>query len=129
MSGKKAKVLIIEDDVWFADSLISGLKDFEVGFVNDPDNVFPEIEKNKPDIIVADIVLGSKNLFTLLNEMQSYVDTRSIPVIILSSQAKQINLVDVENLFVKAVIDKTEVTPELINREIAALVDKDGEVT
>ena len=129
MSGKKAKVLIIEDDVWFADSLISGLKDFEVGFANDPDNVFSEIEKNKPDVIVADIVLGSKNLFTLLNEMQSYVDTRSIPVIILSSQAKQINLVDVESLFVKAVIDKTEVTPELINREIAALVDKDGEMT
>ena len=106
------KILILEDDKWFADSLRAVLEpSFAVRVCHDPEEVFKVVEKWRPDVLLADVILGAKNLFVLLHEMQSYIDTRGVPIVILSSAAGQIDPRDVENFNVKKVLDKAEVTP------------------
>jgi PleD family two-component response regulator len=109
------KVLILEDDKWFADSLGAILKpEFDVDICYNPEQIFSVIEKWQPDVLLADVILGAKNLFVLLNEMQSYVDTRALPVVILSTAAKQIKIKDVAQYNVKKVLCKAEITPKVL---------------
>ena len=113
------KILFLEDDKWFADSIAAFLRDdFDVRICADPEGVFAVLEDWKPDLLLADVLLGTKNLFLLLSEMQSYVDTRKLNVVILSSVASRINPRDVEKFNVKDVLDKSEITPEILRSVI-----------
>jgi len=113
------KVLILEDDKWLADSLRAGLEsEFEVRVCHDPTKVFEVLDKWRPDVLLADVILGEKNLFVLLNEIQSYVDTRVLPVVILSTAARQIKSQDVAEYNVRQVLDKTEITPEILRQTL-----------
>jgi CheY-like chemotaxis protein len=132
------KVLILEDDVWFAESLENMLSSsdlirgssnksldipvkpeydelsFDIKIVNSPEKVFDVIEAWWPDVMLADVVLGAKNLFVLLHEMQSYVDTRELPVVILSSISQQIGAANLKNFNVRKVLDKAKITPDVL---------------
>ena len=119
------KILLIEDDKWFADSIVSILKkDFEIRVCYDPENVFEILEKWSPDLLLADVMLGEKNLFVLLNEIQSYQDTRNLDVVILSSAATQIKRRDVAKYNVKKVLDKAEITPNDLRKTLNELRGK-----
>jgi len=114
------KVLILEDDKWFADSLCAILKrEFDVRVCHDPEKFFSILEKWWPDVLLADVLLGAKNLFVLLNETQSYADTRTLPVIVLSTAAHQINPDDVAEYNVRKILDKAEITPTKLREELA----------
>ena len=111
----RKKILILDDDAWQAESFAQILcAEFSVRIVNDVEECLGALELWQPDILLADVILGAKNVITLLNEMQSYVDTRSLPVVILSAIAKKINFDDVRSLGVRALLDKTSVTPETL---------------
>lgn len=107
------KILLLEDDAWLAESFSRSLRrEFaEVRILSDPDQVFDSFAKFWPDVIIADVLFGQCNLFVLLNEMQSYDDSRTIPVVILSSLAQQISSDDARSYGVVSVLDKTQITP------------------
>jgi CheY-like chemotaxis protein len=115
------RVLIIEDDKWFAESLSSiitgqgGVSPIpEVSVAHDPETAIQIIDSWQPDLILLDVMLGAKNGLTLLHELQSYIDTRSTPVVVMSVEGKRLKLDDLRELGVVAVIDKTELTPEIL---------------
>ncbi|MCL2451796.1 response regulator [Candidatus Saccharibacteria bacterium] len=115
----KRKILILEDDKWFADSLRASLKQkFSVRVCHNPEKIFEMLDKWWPDILLADVILGEKNLFTLLNEIQSYTDTRELAVVILSSAARQIKISDVAQYNVQKVLDKAKITPAELRQEL-----------
>ncbi len=114
MSEQRATLLIVDDDAWFSDTLTASLDSYVVIRTPDPDEVFDLIERHHPDLIIADVMLGARNVFALLQEMQSYLDTRDIPIVILSALAGQIDLDDVKQLGIQAVLDKAEITPETL---------------
>ena len=116
----KRKILILEDDKWFADSLCASLKrEFDVRVCDNPEKIFEVLGKWWPDVLLADIILGEKNLFTLLNEVQSYTDTRELAIVILSTAANQIKIDDVSKYNVQKILDKTEITPTKLRGELA----------
>lgn len=120
------KILLIEDDKWFADSLISFLRqDFEVRFCYDLENFFDTIESFKPDLLLLDVILGAKNIFVLLNELQSHVDTRNINVVIMTSSARQIELQDIKQFNVKKVLDKAEIEPKSLRKILHEITKND----
>jgi CheY-like chemotaxis protein len=115
----RRKVLVLEDDKWFADSLHAGLEpEFSVRVCHNPEKVFEILENWWPDVLLADIILGEKNLFTLLNEIQSYIDTRELAVVILSTAARQIKAEDVAQYNVRKILDKAEITPAKLRQEL-----------
>ena len=108
------KILIVEDDKWFAESILSNLAEYDSKIADSPETAIIAIDEWQPDLLLLDMMLGTKNGLTLLHELQSYVDTRQIPVIIMSAEGKRLNIDDLRKLGVVDVIDKTNMTPELL---------------
>lgn len=123
---KGAKILLIEDDKWLAESFARSLKRqfAEVEILSNLDLAFDYFSKFWPAVIVADVLVGKKNLFTLLNEMQSYEDSRKIPIVVLSSLAQQISPEDVHAFGVVSVLDKTKITPGELRDEVKKILDE-----
>lgn len=107
---KKKKVLVLEDDRLLADSLrqslLNKLKNIEVAVVHEPARALDLIDESMPDLLLADLHLGDRNLLTLLNEMASYPDTLALPKIILSSSGRQLRIDDLTRYGVRAIYDK-----------------------
>lgn len=90
MEVKKAKILLIEDD------LIT-VKMYQAKFENAGLNLLISltgqggldlIKKEKPDLILLDIKLEDMDGFEILRKVKKDPETRSIPVIILSNIRK-----------------------------------------
>lgn len=114
------RILMVEDDQWFADSLrntmLDKMNNAQIEVCHSAEAAIENIDQALPDVILLDMMLGDKNGLTLLNELQSYDDTRKIPVIILSLNASQINADDLCQFGVCQVLDKTTATiDEIIN--------------
>ncbi|GHU10011.1 hypothetical protein FACS189431_8720 [Alphaproteobacteria bacterium] len=121
------RILIVEDDKWFAKSLASVIRGqgyvspaTEISIVPEPETAIETIDDWQPDLIFLDMMLGAKNGLTLLHELQSYVDTRDTPVILMSVEGKRLKLDDLRGLGVVAVLDKTELTPDRLHNVIAS---------
>lgn len=115
----KPRVLVLEDDKWFADSLAKSIangSDTDAKSIGDPELVFDIIDDWQPHVLVADLHLGSKNFMTLLNEMQSYRDTRLMPKIILSSSGHLLGEKEMASYGIVKIFDKsTYQLADLIN--------------
>lgn len=111
----KHPILMIEDDQWLADSLLATLRSrgHNVTQLSTAHEAMGWIDKNAPVLIVADVLLGDHNTFTLFHELQSYPDTAAIPIIICTSLDKHhLEDIDKESYGIVQVIDKTTMTPD-----------------
>ena len=118
----KRRVLIIDDDRWFVESIGRGLrKNFRVASVDVVESAFPAIEKFKPDFLLLDLVLGNKNAVTFLNEFISYDDLDNVKVVILSSVTRDVSRDSLLRLGAIEVLDKAEITPELLRQTLESL--------
>jgi DNA-binding NarL/FixJ family response regulator len=111
------KILIIENDRWFAESLQNMLP-FDTKIAPETETALELTDSFQPDMIITDINLGAKNALALLSELQSYTDTRVIPVIIMSTDSHRLKLDDLRKFGVVALIDKSQITPELLVSKI-----------
>ena len=96
----KQPILLIEDDQWLADSLMAThvSRGHEVTQLATAHEAMDWINKNMPALIVADVLLGDHNTFTLFHELQSYPDTASIPIIICTSlDTRQLEQADMKS--------------------------------
>lgn len=132
MSGvltKNKKVLVLEDDRLFADSLKQSLqnklKNVEVTVAHEPARALDLIDEGMPDLLLADLHLGDRNLLTLLNEMASYPDTLALPKIILSSSGRQLRIGDLTSYGVRAIYDKRTYDFNELVVKIWELIDGD----
>lgn len=113
----KQPILLIEDDQWLADSLLATLRSrgHEVTQLSTAFEAMDWIDKNAPALIVADVLLGDHNTFTLFHELQSYPDTSTIPIIICTSLDKHhLEDIDQGSYGIVEVLDKTTMTPDLL---------------
>lgn len=126
---KNKKVLVLEDDRLLADSLkqslLNKLKNIEVTVVHEPARALDLIDEGMPDLLLADLHLGDRNLLTLLNEMASYPDTLALPKIILSSSGRQLRIGDLTRHGVRAIYDKRTYDFNELVAKIWELIDGD----
>jgi putative two-component system response regulator len=111
----KYTVLLIEDDQWLADSFLAVLRSsgHEVTHLSTAHEAMRWIDKQKPVLIIADVLLGDHNTFTLFHELQSYPDTAAIPIIIMTALGKErLADTDLASYGVVEVLDKVTITPD-----------------
>lgn len=111
----KFPILLIEDDQWLADSFLTVLRSrgHEVTHLSTAHEAMRWIDKQKPTLIIADVLLGDHNTFTLFHELQSYPDTAAIPVIILTALGKdRFDAADLSSYGVVEALDKVTITPD-----------------
>lgn len=112
MSG--SKVLIVEDNRWIAEqqSRVLEKAGFETIISPHARDAIDVIDDKKPDVIVMDMLLTGDTAFTLMHELQSYDDTKKMPIILCTNLAENIQLSDVEPYGVRRIMDKTTMHPD-----------------
>jgi DNA-binding response OmpR family regulator len=88
---KKAKILMIEDDVFLMKIYRNKLtrKGFKFIGASTGDEGPNKAISGNPDLILLDLVLPGKNGFDVLEEIKKHSKTKDIPVIILSALGEE----------------------------------------
>jgi len=81
------KILLIEDEPTLQKTIGEVLKkeNYEVLSALDGKTGLDLIQKEKPDLILLDLILPKMNGFEVLEELKSKEETKNIPVIILTN--------------------------------------------
>lgn len=108
-------IYVIEDDEIMAECIARACKK-EYQIYHNAIDAMDAINDCLPDLIFLDILLDGPDGFTFLNELVSYSDTASIPIIIVSSLP--IKLSHVQDYGVVAVLDKGTMTPQEIKHYV-----------
>jgi DNA-binding response OmpR family regulator len=112
----KKKILIIEDDVFLGKILNEKLSkaDYEVSLVGDGGEGLRQIGIQKPDLLLLDIMLPTKNGYEILEAKRQDPAIAAIPVIIVSNSGQPVEInralaLGVDDYLVKAELDPDEV--------------------
>ncbi len=80
-------ILIVEDDDFMAKALQDSLnlESFKTYVADNGKDATSKIKKNKPTLVLLDLLLSKKDGFEVLSELKDNPDTKLIPVIVLSN--------------------------------------------
>lgn len=82
-----AKILIVEDDPVLQKTLQEFLvgEGFEVFSAGDGDEGVRTAIKEKPDLVLLDIILPKKNGYEVIKEIKANENTKKIPIVLLTN--------------------------------------------
>ena len=89
-SGNKAEIVIVEDEEDIQDYLKAQLSsDFKIRTYPNGKVALNEILKNKPDLIISDIMMPEMDGTTLCAKLKSNINTNDVPVILLTAKSRE----------------------------------------
>ena len=121
------KILIIEDDKFLRELMVRKFdteKDFEINTAVDGESGLRAMKKEKPDLVLLDLILPGIGGFDILSKMKEDVILSGIPVIILSNLGRQD---DVEKGLSLGAVDymvKAHFTPNEIVAKVRQVLSK-----
>lgn len=91
MPDKKIKIVLVEDDKFLSKMYQSKLsmEGMEVKAAYDGEEGIEMVKKEKPDIVLLDIVLPKIEGWDVLKAIKDDLETKDIPVIILSNLGQE----------------------------------------
>jgi two-component system alkaline phosphatase synthesis response regulator PhoP len=94
MSHKK-KILLIEDeeDIAALIKLQAEMSGYRLRVEVDGLNGYRAIEREKPDLVILDVMLPGRNGLDVCRKMKSVPELKNIPVIILSAKSEELDVV------------------------------------
>mgnify|MGYP001195933406 FL=1 len=113
------KVLIIEDDKFLRELLGKKLTSagYEVVLAVDGEEGLEKLKKEKPDVVLLDLMLPGINGFEVLENRQKDPEINNIPVIILSNLGQKEDIEKGLRLGAKDFLVKAHFTPqEIVNK-------------
>ena len=92
MSNEKL-IMVVDDDPDLVESVSMKLESKNYRVVKAYDGVEAEgkIQKEKPDLIILDVMMPNKNGYELCDELKNDPDTKDIVVILLTAVASAVN--------------------------------------
>ncbi len=108
------RVVVIEDDQWLAEHYLRLLRRAGYETYHAPHALLAidMIDDVRPHAILLDVLLTGMTALALLHELQSHDDLATIPVVLATNLADQIELDDVAGYGVKRVLDKATMYPD-----------------
>lgn len=115
-----AKILIIEDELILAEMYKEKFESagIDTDFVLTSEEAFEYLKKEKPDLILLDILLPRENGIYFLNKLKGNKEISKIPVVVLSNYDEPKTKKEAFELGVKAYLIKTQYTPKELLEEI-----------
>jgi two-component system alkaline phosphatase synthesis response regulator PhoP len=91
----KPRLLLIEDERDIADliKLQAEMAGYKIQVEVDGLNGYRAVEKEKPDLVILDIMLPGQNGLEVCKKIKSHPDLKDIPVIIISAKSEEIDVV------------------------------------
>ena len=124
--NEKIKILVVEDDPFLLGMYVTKLEmsGFIVTGVEDGNEAVPAVEKEKPDLILLDIILPNMDGFEILKKLKKENSTKDIPVIIFTNLGQQ---ADVEKGLELGAVDyliKAHFTPSEVITKVNKILKK-----
>jgi DNA-binding response OmpR family regulator len=118
------KIVLVEDDAWLADLEIEVLTNAGFSVTHSPHalSAIERIDSNAPDVLIVDVLLTGTTGLALLHELQSYVDTKAIPVIVCTNLAESLSIADLQAYGVRKIVDKTTMHPNDLVAAVRAVL-------
>ncbi|MFC1918800.1 PleD family two-component system response regulator [Chloroflexota bacterium] len=120
---KKAKILLVDDDIDFVEStkVVLESKPYEVVVAYEGDEGLRKAREEKPDLILLDIIMPIKDGFTAAEQLKNDPQLSKIPVIMLTSFSSKRGETSIPvsrgfGLEAEDYIDKPVAPDELLNR-------------
>lgn len=84
------KILIAEDDRFIAQVYLTklGHEGFELVLVSDGRDVIPHMLKEKPDLVLLDLMMPGKSGFDVLRDLQHEPELKKIPILVITALAQ-----------------------------------------
>ena len=131
MSDKNKKgihhILIIEDERPLVDLLKEKLKKegYEISVAYDGEEGYGKITKEKPDLILLDIVMPKKDGYEVLESMNN--DKVDIPVVIISNSGQPVEIEKTKKLGAVGHLIKTEFSPEDVLNKVKEILNGESD--
>lgn len=92
---QKKRILLIEDeeDIAAMIKLQAELSGYKLHVEVDGINGFRSIERERPDLVILDIMLPGQNGLDVCRKMKSHAELKQIPVIILSAKGEELDVI------------------------------------
>lgn len=89
-----AKISVIDDSKATLDMISDILQKGGHGVTSfsDPNAVEEKLAENKPDLVLLDVVMPERNGYEILRALKRNPETKSIPVILVSSKAEETDI-------------------------------------
>ena len=89
--AKKAKILMVDDDADFVESIKTILesKPYEVIVANNGDEGLRRAREDKPDLILLDVIMPVKDGFTAAEQLKKDPQLSKIPTLMLTAFAEK----------------------------------------
>ncbi|KKU51901.1 MAG: hypothetical protein A3H69_00280 [Candidatus Sungbacteria bacterium RIFCSPLOWO2_02_FULL_47_9] len=122
----KARLLIIEDDVFLRNLLVNKLaKDgYVISDAIDGPSALKLLETERPDLILMDLLLPGMDGFAVLREMKKSPELAKIPVIVLSNLGSQEDIDRVMALGASDYLIKANFTLDEIVKRINQILEE-----
>lgn len=113
---EKKKILVVEDDSVLRDVLIEklGKSGYMVTGAEDGEVAMEEMKKEKPDLVLLDILMPKKNGMEVMEEMSKDDLLKTIPIIVVSNSGQPVEIdrakrLGARDFLIKAVFEPNEV--------------------
>lgn len=88
--GNKAEIVIVEDEEDIQDYLKAQLaSDFKIRTYPNGKVALNEILKNKPDLIISDVMMPEMDGTTLCTKLKANINTNDLPIILLTAKSRE----------------------------------------
>lgn len=116
------KILVVEDDSWWAENTARILEKLGHKVMTVPHAVGAviAIDDFQPEALILDMILTGETGMALLHELQTYDDTAKLPVILVSS-LDNLELDDLRPYGVKRLLNKATMEPNDLMAAVNAL--------
>jgi two-component system phosphate regulon response regulator PhoB len=112
------RVLSIEDDAAMGQFLkaVFTAQGFTMDLATDGNAGLDMARRRRPDLVILDLLMPYKNGFEVLKELKDAPETRAVPVIILSSNSREEDIVKALNAGADDFVVKPFRARELVTR-------------
>lgn len=90
MSNAKPKILLVEDEVDLVELLQTrlGNNGYDVDAAYDGKQAVEKVRRNRPDIIILDIMLPKMNGYEVCDIIKKDANLKNIPIVVLSARVQ-----------------------------------------
>lgn len=123
-----ATVLLADDDAVLRDMYKMRLirEGFVVNEATDGHEVIEQAEKNRPDIILLDIMMPKMNGLDALKLLRTGEATAKIPVIIMTALAQDVSHMGSSGVQADSYISKSEILPDQVVERVKTVLAQAG---
>ena len=119
------KILLVEDDPFLIDIYSTKLEEagFNVSIAKEGSQVLEMAKKNKPDLILLDIVLPNVDGWQILKQIKEEPSSKQAKIIILSNLSQKEEVEKGMRLGADRYLIKSDYTPSQVLEEIKKLLE------